>query len=155
MILETNMMNLTFESVLQMSVAGSLRFENKLNLTFAVIILFSLALYSVLFYPLIYQFCHRQAAETLLVKCNYQMTSFFVQSFSLVSRNFFRSFIHSFLLQNYKQQILVLAISDVLCCFLCCNFRSKFTNKLFFALFLTYNIVFFIVDMLFVIYSRN
>lgn len=83
------------------------------------------------------------------------MSSFFVESFSLVCRNFFRSFIHAFLMQNYKQQIIMLAVSDLMCSVLCYHFRKKFTNLFFFTLFLGYNIVFFILDLCFYVHCKD
>lgn len=85
---------------------------DKINLLFTFATLWMLLSYCLCFYPLVYHFVRDHGARILLNRSSFMASSFFFECFSIVFRNFTRSFIHSYFIENYSIQISLLTVID-------------------------------------------
>lgn len=112
--LESNMLNLTFNIFLQFLLPSSFSFSDKLNLMVAVFCLFFLLAYCCCFYFYVFTFERQRHSEILLSKTKYRLRSFMFETIFIVSRNFIRGIIHAFFIRDYKLQISLLSASDLI-----------------------------------------
>lgn len=150
MILEPNIKSLAFNSFLQMNslLLGYFNYMNKLNFCVACIIKFILLIYSLAFYLVIFSFVRKSYAKVLLNITKFKASSFFIQGFTRIMRNFINSFFHAYFIFDYRKQIIGLMASQTLYIILSIYFRKSYSNvfiflfsTLYYVLFLVFNAV--------------
>lgn len=132
---------------LQPSMTNFFKFSNKVNLCAAVISLFLLILYSLLFYVIVSKYEKKKYAKNLLITSKYTTKSFILESFCRVTRNLIRGFFHGFFISNYKLQIIGLMWSNLLYLIMALTLRKVYETFLIFILQTLYYSIFFIFDL--------
>lgn len=87
----------------------------------------------------------------MLKSCRYNAFSFVLQPIVMVARTCLRSFMHSFMLFYYPNQILILTIFDLCFVVLCLKMRVLFCNHTLFVLYNIYMILFAVFDLFFLL----
>jgi len=82
---------------------------------------------------------------------SYSVHPYIYESQCIAFRNFLRSFIHAYLIDNYSFQIGCLFLTDIYACYCVLSNRKLHRNTLIFVLFLLYHLVFGVFDFFFFI----
>lgn len=145
MILESNLIRLTFNSFLQLYVSGSYHFGNKVNLILTVFTLFIVFLYSTAFYILLYRYLKKKS-ESLLAFTNFSLRSFILEMVLITWRNLLKGFIHSFLIEFHKEQLISLICVDNFLLIVILFNRNSFLQRTMFLICICYSAMFIIFD---------
>lgn len=143
------MLKLSFDCFIQLLSLSNYDLVDKFNLLFTLTCLFLLILYFSCFYPLVYRFNSKKSASNLLINTKYSLQGFFLCSVYYVFRNFFRAFIHAFLIRNYELQMILLLLSDIVFVFLSFKMYNYFELRSIGILSLMYSIIFMLFDLFF------
>ena len=145
-VIETNLIKLSFYCTLQVLITGFESPFDKLN-TVAMVLSWMFALfYALSFYPIVYKYCDKKAASTILVRSSYSRNSFLLETFCVLLRNFTRGFCHAIFLQSYSWQIVSLTVTDAVFILFTLHFRKSFISKYVFIFFLIYQFILLCLD---------
>lgn len=137
-IIENIIPNLGFDIGVQMLLPSFFNTFDKFNFFICALVFFIVIAYSFSFYPLIFYFSVKKSRKELMRTCKNNMSGFFFQPALFVFRVLLRSFIHSYLIQNYVNQVFFLIIVD---CFSICisiYIRKYYKSILIFSLYTLY-----------------
>lgn len=153
MILEPNTKSLAFYSFLQMHplMMGNFSYRNKLNFCLTFLIMFILLMYSLVFYLIIFSFAKRSYSKMLLNFTKFKSSSFFLESFTRIMRDFVNGFLHAFFIFNYKRQIVGIMVSQIIYIIFCIYFRRNYINVFVFMFSTLYYILFFVFNIILVV----
>lgn len=146
MILDSNLLRISFHVFRQMVQPYSFNFENKVNLVIAVMVGFVVMIFSIGSYLLIYRYCRQKVSEILLSFSDFAIGSFILEMIIMLMRNSIRGFIHSYFIANYPVQILSLIAFDFALLLLFPIFKQHCHNCLTFLTYFLYAFVFLIFD---------
>ena len=155
MVVESNIMKLTFDCFIQIQLLCHFSFPNKVNSAACTAVVFVFVFYCFAVYPLCFRYCKKKHSEIFLVRTQRRLSSFFVEPLCSVARNFFRAAVQALLLQHYSAQILALAIIDSLFLLSLLFFRKSFVNNLAFVGTLAVASVYFTIDLVLCLYNRK
>lgn len=154
MIIENNLVVLTFNCCIQFSAFASLDFQCKINNTLCVFTFFLPISYSTIFYSEVYRSENIKAAETLLKFSKYSTKSFYFETYCFLVRTVMRGMFQGTLFRSYYKQIISLAFSDIVFVIITFIFRKQFSHKSVFLLVLLYNFLFLTLDVAFFLHYR-
>lgn len=153
MLIEANVMKISFCFFLQVQVFCTFSGFDRVNLVCCVGAFFVLLAYCFAGYPLCYAYCRKRHAEMFTLRTQYKVSSYFAEPLCSIARNLIRGSVHALLIKYYSTQILSLTIIDFGLFFVLCFFRKCFSHPLIFLACLITNAAYFVIDLVF--FLRN
>ena len=125
----------------------------KLNLIACFLLYFIVLFYACSFYPILFCTKSKKRAKVIIMPLKYNTFSYFHQPSLILLKILIRSFIHSFFLQTYPHQILLLFLLDSIFLAYCIKIYSYFYNRIVFSLQCIYLFTFALFDLFFYLES--
>lgn len=153
MILKPNIKSLTFNIFLQMNplMLGYYAYKNKLNFCVACVVLFAIVLYSFAFYLVIFSLAKKSYSQILLNFTKFKASSFFLESFTRITRDLLNAFFQSYFIFDYRKLIICLMSIQILHVLFAICFRKNYVNHFIFIFWILYYIFFFLFNVTLVI----
>ena len=112
---------------------------NKMVLVTCALVLYIVIMYTIAFYPLSFALAKKNTAMHLLIRSNHKLRSYLSEGFYFLNRAVVKIFVHTFLVQNYKAQMLCLILVDLTSIYIVIHYRRQYLNFLVFILFVIYH----------------